>query len=112
MDPKLIFLMLAMFFIEEVEKEIDFAVTVSFLYDDVDTIAVEYRNVTTYDYINITKFESNGLVVNGYNYMKMIPFFMHEIHLVNGTTQDYGWLMKYEKKDMVRIFQTDKFILF
>ena len=107
MDPKLIFLMLAMFFIEEVEKEIDFAVTVSFLYDDVDTIAVEYRNVTTYDYINITKFESNGLVVNGYNYMKMIPFFMHEIHLVNGTTHDYGWLMKYEKKNMVRIFQTD-----
>ena len=46
MDPKLIFLMLAMFFIEEVEKEIDFAVTVSFLYDDVDTIAVEYRNVS------------------------------------------------------------------
>ena len=105
--------MLAMFFIKEVEKEIDFAVTVSFLYDDVDTIAVEYRNVTTYDYINITSFESNGLVVNGYNYMSMmIPFLKPEKHLVNGTTHDYGWLMKYEKKNMVRIFQTDKFILF
>ena len=63
-------------------------------------------SVTTYDHINITSFGSNGLVVNGYNYMSMmIPFLMPEKHLVNGTTHDYGWIMKYEKKDMVRIFK-------
>ena len=75
-----------------------------FLFDDVDTIAVEYRNLTTYDYINITSDESNDFMVNGYKYTSIVPFFMTEKRLVNGTTRDYGLLKNHEKQNMVRIF--------
>ena len=61
MDLKLIFLLLAAFFIKEVKKQIHLGVTVDFLY--ADTLAIEFNYNNTFDHINITSDEFDNFKV-------------------------------------------------
>ena len=72
MDLKLIFLIVAAFFIQEVKKQIHLCVIVNFLNDD--TLAIEFNYNNTFDHINITSDEFDNLKVRGYKYKDVVPF--------------------------------------
>ena len=103
MDLKLIFLIVAAFFIQEVKKQIHLCVIVNFLNDD--TLAIEYNYNNTFDHINITSDEFDNFKIRGYKYKDVVPFFMKEKRLVNGTFRDYGSLRTNKETGTVRIFQ-------